>query len=119
MAHAVRWTRNTDDAGLSSCNDGIGGLDCAHKSNEDGSPTQHPDEAPGAYVYVYGVPSDLGLRNMRKTLGDSLYWAEAIFLQNLLSDWSVRTTDPAKAKLFCVPTMFYYSSLGQQRRFLR
>ena len=54
-----------------------------------------------------------------KTLGDSLYWAEAIFLQNLLSDWSVRTTDPAKAKLFYVPTMFYYSSLGQQRRSLR
>ena len=95
----------TDDVGLCTCNAGFGGLDCAHDANG----KQHPNEAPEAYIFVYDMPPELGLRNMRKTLGDSLYWAEAVFLQNLLSDWSVRTTDPSKAKLFYVPTMFYYS----------
>lgn len=107
--NGVCGAEGTDDAGLCSCNDGFGGLDCAHESHKDGSAKQHHDEAPGAYIYVYGMPPDLGLRAMRKGLGDSLYWGEVAFLQKLLSDWSVRTTDPAKAKLFYVPTMFYYA----------
>ena len=96
------------------------GLDCA---------TVPPPEETGSggFIYIYDVGADLGLRNFRlqaarsrkvrlsnmsaPIAGDPIYAAEAVFLERLLQDWSVRTTDPSKASLFFVPA-FQYNTDG-------
>lgn len=87
--------------GLCTCDAGFGAADCA-----EGAPRE---ESKDAFIYVYDIPPELGLSKLRENLGDPLYAAEAFFLESLMSDPSLRTTDPKKAKLFYVPTHFYFA----------
>ena len=87
--------------GLCECEDTFGAADCAEGATH--------KEAKGAFVYVYEMPPELGLSRLRQRLGDPLYAAEAFFLEKLMSDGAVRTTDPRKATLFYVPTHLYFT----------
>lgn len=64
---------------------------------------------PALAIYVYDLPADLGLAafafNAYKSGGGELiYLAEWHFLEALLGDRAVRTTDPDAADLYFVPT---------------
>jgi len=87
--------------GLCTCEDSFGAADCAEGATH--------KEAEDAFVYVYEMPPALGLSKLRQKFGDPLYAAEAFFLEKLMSDGAVRTTDPRKATLFYVPTHLYYT----------
>ena len=60
------------------------------------------------HLYVFDPPPSLVLEHMarRQYLG-SLYDNEPHFLRKLLAAKCVRTTDPARARLFYVPTFAY------------
>ena len=78
---------------------------------------RHSRESTG-FIYVYRPDPSLGLRHFRLQAacsrrpimgnlsspipGDPIYAGEAAFTDRLLFDWSVRTSDPRKASLFCV-----------------
>jgi len=88
--------------GLCKCQDESNrGWDCAS------NPPSHSDTG---FIYVYDVDPSLGYTKYLDLPGggDSNYLAEVSFLDRLMSDWSVRTLDPAKAKLFYTPTFTYY-----------
>ena len=87
--------------GLCACEDSFGAADCA-----EGQPHEETEDA---FVYVYEMPPELGLSQLRQKFGDPLYAAEAFFLEKLMSDGAVRTTDPRKARVFYVPTHIYYA----------
>lgn len=95
--------------GLCACARGWRGLDC-------GEPTgsSAPAASGGGFVYVYDPPAALGLaRFARLAHPDMVFGAELIFTQRMLADTRLRTTDPARARLFYVPTWLYYQ-LGNQ-----
>lgn len=54
---------------------------------------------------MHSPAADLGLREARRRgTHDPLYSAEVVFLDRLMKDWSVRTLDPHRARLWYVPT---------------
>ena len=91
--------------GLCICQPGFSGIDCGHANR--GAPQSRA--ASGLSIYVYDLPVDLGLAAFafnayKRRGGDTIYLAEWHFLEALLGDSGVRTTDPATADLFFVPT---------------
>jgi len=95
--------------GLCVCAPGWRGLDCAeYASTTDGASSIDSGCAAPGFVYVFDPPPSLGLEHMarRQYLG-SLYDNEPHFLRKLLAAKCVRTTDPARARLFYVPTFAY------------
>lgn len=89
--------------GICVCRPPWQGYDCSER--HDGEP---PDDfsADTGFVYVHSPPNELGLTAMRRT-GlhlDALYSAEIHFFERLMSDFSLRTRDPRRARLFYVPT---------------
>ena len=95
--------------GLCVCAPGWRGLDCAEDARTaDGASSSDSGCAAPGFVYVFDPPPSLGLEHMarRQYLG-SLYDNEPHFLRKLLAAKCVRTTDPARARLFYVPTFAY------------
>ena len=87
--------------GICTCDDKFGAADCSEGATH--------NETKDAFVYVYEMPPELGLSKLRQRLGDPLYAAEVFFLERLMTDGAVRTTDPRKATLFYVPTHLYFA----------
>ena len=83
--------------GICKCTPPHSGYDCSDNVRED------PAGASG-FIYVYSPPNDYGLAQTRRSHFDALYHAEQRFFERLMSDYSLRTLDPNKARLFYVPT---------------
>ena len=109
-------------SGQHACDVGV--CDCRSGSAMDCAIEPPAGNNSSGFIYIYGVDPDLGLRHFRMQAarsrrttmrglsgplpGDPIYAAEAVFIDSLLRDWSVRTTDPSKATLFFVPSYQYY-----------
>ena len=95
--------------GLCACSAGFSGIDCAHHEPPRRRSATTRRRPHGLAVYVYDLPSDLGLAAFafnayRNAGGETIYLAEWHFLEALLGDGSVRVSDPEQADLFFVPT---------------
>lgn len=97
---------------LCACAPGWRGYDCAVPggvSAAHGAPHSHGR----GFMYVHSPPASLGLAKARlgaRKVGESidpLYQAENSFVERLMSDWSLRTLDARRARLFYVPTWAY------------
>lgn len=92
------FDRGTCESGLCQCTTGAG-FDCG---------IDEPVRRDDGFVYVYDINASQGLSHYVRDHGDSNYHAEVLFFKRLMSDFSVRTLDPAKAKLFYTPTFAYF-----------
>jgi len=82
--------------GICLCEAGFFGWDCGSGSGS-------------GFIYIYDLPAELGLNSFISGMGsDPIYQAEAVFLSRIMADWKVRTLAPEQARLFYVPTFFYY-----------
>jgi len=82
--------------GICLCEAGFFGWDCGSGSGS-------------GFIYIYDLPAELGLSSFIAGMGsDPIYQAEAVFLSRIMADWKVRTLAPEQARLFYVPTLFYY-----------
>ena len=81
--------RGICDKGMCLCSKGWSGWDCGESTSE-------------GFIYVYNMPPEMGRASMvrKERRADKIYFAEQIFMEKLMSDWSVRTLDPTKATLF-------------------
>ncbi|KAG2493501.1 hypothetical protein HYH03_008317 [Edaphochlamys debaryana] len=96
--------------GWCHCQPGYWGHGCTRRKAYVSSAGWLPNHA-NMKVYVYDLPENVVHRrevNDRWSSIDVIYLAEIVFMEQLLSDWSVRTENPWEASIFVIPTYTYW-----------
>ncbi|KAG2488197.1 hypothetical protein HYH03_013191 [Edaphochlamys debaryana] len=102
--------------GWCHCQPGYWGHGCTRRKAYTSSAGWLPNHA-DMKIYVYDLPENVATRRENNdwwSLIDAIYLAEIEFMEQLLSDWSVRTENPWEASLFVVPTfaLWYTRNTG-------